>query len=97
MIDLNDIASQCAECARKRGKTKGDVEHWQTAGGISDELMEFIKASENEPSGHLPEYTEAVEELADVLIVCLTELNRRNVDVERVITDKLEFNKHRDV
>ena len=44
MIDLNITASLCAENAKKRGKVGYDVLHWQTAGGISEELMEFIKA-----------------------------------------------------
>lgn len=97
MIDLNITASLCAENAKKRGKVGYDVLHWQTAGGISEELMEFIKAEESKPSEHIPEYTEAEEELADILITCLTELSRRNVDVERIITMKMEFNEHRDV
>ena len=57
--------------------------------------MEFIKANEEKPSEHLPEYTEAQEELADILITCLTELDRRKVDVEEIIMKKIEFNKIR--
>ena len=43
MIDLNITASLCAENAKRRGKVGYDVSHWLTAGGISEELMEFIK------------------------------------------------------
>lgn len=97
MIDINSIASLCAETAFKRGKISDSVEHWKTAGGISEELMEFIKADESKPSEHIPEYTEAEEELADILITCLTELNRRSVDIEKIVIDKVVFNQKRDV
>ena len=95
MIDLNNIASLCAENAKNRGKVGYDVSHYLTACCIYDELDEFDKASEKAHSDHLPEYTEAQEELADILITCLTELHRRNVDVEAIITKKLEFNQNR--
>lgn len=48
-----------------------------------------------EKSEHLPEYTQAQEELADVLICCLAELHRRGVDVERIVKENIEFNKTR--
>lgn len=95
MIDLNALSSNCHKIATKRGKVGDKVIHWKSAGSISDELMEFIKANEESPSEHLPEYTEAQEELADILITCLTELDRRNVDVEEIIMKKIEFNKIR--
>ena len=95
MIDLNALSSTCHKIAIKRGKIGDKAIHWSSASGISDELMEFIKASEEKPSEHLPEYTEAQEELADILITCLTELDRRKVDVEEIIIKKIEFNKIR--
>lgn len=95
MINLNNIAALCAENAKKRGKVGYDVSHYLTSCGIYNELDEFDKASEKAHSDHLPEYTEAQEELADILITCLTELYRRNVDVEAIITKKLEFNQNR--
>lgn len=95
MIDLNNIAALCAENAKKRGKVGNKVLHGITWCSLDDELEEFYKASESKPSYHLPEYTEAQEELADILITCLTELHRRNVDVEAIITKKLEFNQNR--
>lgn len=95
MIDLIRISKECSETAFRRGQIGENVEHWPSAGSISGELMEFIKADENKPSEHLSGYTEAQEELADILIVCLTELNRRGVDVEKLIIEKTEFNKTR--
>ena len=95
MVNLNTLAKSCQEIAAKRGKITSDLAHWPSAGSISEELMEFIRASEEKPSEHLPQYTEAQEELADILIVCLTELDRRGVDIEEIIIDKIAFNKTR--
>lgn len=95
MINLNNTAALCAENAKKRGKVDQEVSHLVTWWCISNELSEFNIASETDPSEHIPEYTEAQEELADILITCLTELHRRNVDVEAIITKKLESNQNR--
>lgn len=95
MINLNNTAALCAENAKNRGKVGYDVSHILTWWSISNELKEFYGASETGPSEHIPEYTEAQEELADILITCLTELHRRNVDIEAIITKKLEFNQNR--
>lgn len=92
---INDLAKQAHETAVRRGKTSEDALHLDTFFGILSELKEFREAGEMEKSEHLPEYTQAQEELADVLICCLTELHRRGVDVERIIKEKIEFNKTR--
>lgn len=92
---INDLAKQAHETAVKRGKTSEDASHLDTFFGILSELKEFREASEIDPSEHLPEYTQAQEELTDVLICCLTELHRRGVDVERIVKEKVEFNKTR--
>ena len=92
---ISDLARQAFNTAIIRGKTSKDLSHDETFFGILEELREFREASEVEKSEHLPEYTQAQEELTDVLICCLTELHRRGVDVERIIKDKIEFNKTR--
>lgn len=92
---INDLAKQAHETAVRRGKTSEDASHLDIFFGILSELKEFREASEIDPSEHLPEYTETQEELADVLICCLTELHRRGVDVEKIIKAKIEFNKTR--
>lgn len=76
----------------KRRKVGENVIHHLTWCSLNAELDEFLEADEQAPSGHIPEYTEAQEELADILITCLTELHRRNVDIEGIITKKLTFN-----
>lgn len=92
---INDLAKQAHETAVRRGKTSEDALHLDTFFGILSELKEFREASEIDPSEHLPEYTEAQEELADVLICCLTELHRRDTNVEEILKAKIEFNKTR--
>ena len=58
-------------------------------------LTSFLQASECKPSEHLPEYAEAVEELADIALVALTELSRRGVNVEKVLLLKSMYNERR--
>ena len=53
------------------------------------------KASEIDPSEHLPQYTASVEELADIAISALTELYARVDNVEEVIVAKINYNKTR--
>lgn len=69
--------------------------HRESYVAILRELGEYDLASELTKSEHLPQYTEAEEELADVLIVCLTELHRRGTNVEEIVKAKIEFNKTR--
>ena len=95
MENINQLAQTAYETAIIRGKTAKDMNHDDTFFGILSELKEFREASEVEKSEHLPEYTQAQEELTDVLICCLTELHRRGVDVEEIIKAKVEYNKKR--
>lgn len=92
---INELAKMAFNTAIIRGKTAKDMNHLDTFFSIFSELKEFREASEIDRSEHLPEYTQAQEELTDVLICCLTELHRRGVDVEKIIKDKVEFNKTR--
>ena len=93
---INDLAKQAHETAVKREKTSEDASHLDTFFSILSELKEFREASEVDPSEHLPEYTQAQEELTDVLICCLTELHRSGVDVEEILKAKINYNKTRD-
>ena len=95
ILHINDLARQAFDTAIIRGKTNKDLSHNDTFFGILEELKEFRQASEVTKSEHLPEYTEAQEELADVLIWCLTELHRRGTNIEEILKAKIEFNKTR--
>lgn len=92
---INELAQTAFNTAIIRGKTSKDTTHDDTFFGILEELKEFREASEVDPSEHLPQYTQAQEELTDVLICCLTELHRRGVDVEEILKAKIEYNKKR--
>ena len=82
---INQLAQTAFDTAIIRRKTARDMNHLDTFFSILSELKEFREASEVEKSEHLPEYTQASEELTYVLICCLTELHRRGVDVQRII------------
>lgn len=69
--------------------------HGESYAAIFRELNEYDLASELTKSEHLPQYTEAEEELTDVLIVCLTELHRRGTNIEEIVKAKISFNKTR--
>lgn len=96
MIDLNQIADACRKTALRRGKINERLSHWEAAVSLRCELDEYTNSSEHVLSEHLPEYTEAQEELADIIIVCLTDLSRRKVDIEALIKAKLTFNQNRE-
>lgn len=96
---MNTIAKLTHDTAIRRGKfiltdDKSQM-HRESHDCILDELREFSFASEVIKSKHLPGYTEAQEELADILICCLTELHRRGVNIEELVKAKVEFNKTR--
>lgn len=99
MVDLNNIAQQTYETAIRRGKvvpTESKKEmHEECHSAILGELTEFAMASERRESIHLKGYTEAEEEMIDILITCLTGLRRRGTDIEKLLLDKIEFNKKR--
>lgn len=95
MIDLTTIARISFESALRRKKTKAEIVHKDDAISLSQEFTEFYQARETAPSEHLPKYTEAQEELADIMISCLTELYKRGTDIEGIILEKITFNQQR--
>lgn len=92
---LNMLSARSYASAVNRGKTSSVCTHNDTFWGIFEELKEFREAYENTPSEHLPDYSQAQEELADILICCLTELHRRGVDIDKLILDKIQYNEER--
>lgn len=91
---LNTLAQEAYKNALKRGKINPEDDHETRWSGIWQELDEFHHATDN-PSEHLPQYTERQEELADVLICCLTELHHEGVDVQKIIEEKITYNNKR--
>ena len=94
-MGLKEKASKAFHNALRRGKTSIYNSHQQDTESIMIEVNEFAEASEDKKSVHLPEYTEAQEELADILICCMTELVKRGVNVDKIIDAKIKFNENR--
>lgn len=102
-MDLNKFGKRAFTCATKRKKISGGTSatltaeelHEETMRGLREEVMEVENASEVFPSDHLPQYSEAVEELVDVAIVTITELYRRGVDIDQALHEKMKFNERR--
>ena len=98
-MDLNKFGKRAYKCALKRHKVYetniSEELHMSTIESVFSEANEVKIASETESSPHLPQYTEVAEELADVAIVALTELNRRGVDIEAILHEKMKYNEQR--
>lgn len=95
MGELNKIAQKAYNNAVLRKKVTLYSSHQEDVDSLMEEMKEFAEASETKDSEHLPLYTEADEELADILISCLTELFKRGVNVDKLVDDKMEFNEKR--
>lgn len=94
-MGFQEKASKAFYNALRRGKTSIYNSHQQDTESIMIEVNELAEASEDKKSEHLPEYTEAQEELADILICCMTELVKRGVNVDKIVDDKIKFNENR--
>lgn len=95
--DVNVLASFSYDLAIKRAKTSLNLSIDDICNGIGEELKELRNATEN-PSEHIPDYTEQQEELADVILAGLTELRKiceGKCYVSDVLSAKIEFNKNR--
>lgn len=95
-MDLTTLSRMAFESAIKRKKTKIGLSPAETAKGIQAEVKELSKARPFEPSPHISRYTEVEEELADILICCLTELYARGCNVQQVLEAKIAYNAIRD-
>lgn len=94
-MDLNKAARRAYNNALARGKVTKVVNHEETVRTLAEEFEEMDRASESEASEHLREYTEVQEELADIIIGAMTELMKRDTDIELLIHRKLKFNEAR--
>lgn len=98
-MNIDAIANRSLSVALKRGKispyTDDKSLHLESLRGLCEELAEFSAASETTRSKHLPAFSEAEEELADIALVALTELSRRSISVEQLLLTKISFNENR--
>lgn len=96
---IDYMALQSLIIAMKRGKTTfGNTSQEDIYNDLLSELDEYRQATDG-PSEHLPQYTQKMEELADIIIVGMTELNKlcgnANIRVSDVLIAKTEFNMNR--
>lgn len=98
MNDIDFIAMWSFVLACKRGKTRMELSHEDVCNGIEAELNELREATD-EPSEHIPQFTQRQEELADIILSAATELlkecSKTCVLTSDVIKAKIEYNKQR--
>lgn len=94
-MDLNKAARRVYKNALACGKVTKTVNHEETVSTLSEEFEEMRRASEEESSEHLREYTKMQEELADIIIGSMTELMKRGTDIELLLHRKLKLNEAR--
>jgi NTP pyrophosphatase (non-canonical NTP hydrolase) len=92
---MNTLARQAFESAIKRNKHRVGQPLATSVASIQEELDELAQSDPSKPSPHIPMYTETEEELADILIACMTELYARGVPVLNIIRKKINFNRGR--
>lgn len=95
LTDIDIIAIQSFTSACSRGKTSLKMTHEEVCNGIEEEFKEFRDATD-EPSEHIPPFTQKQEELADIILAAATELFKLCIKDENlpseVIKAKIKFN-----
>lgn len=90
-MGINNLAAISHEIAKTRGQL--DRPWFESLEGEVSELKACVRDMPCEfTSKHISSFTETEEELADVILVCLTTLHSRNVDIEKLLTEKCKFN-----
>ena len=97
---LNDLAERAVICAYRRNKinpmqSKENLFKSQKK-AVHEEAVELLIAKGNVISEHIPQYTEDVEEAADVIISTLVYLRLAGVDINEVIEAKMKYNEKRE-
>ena len=89
--NVNLLAVRSWAAAVRRGQVGDNTRHEDRVRAIRGELREFERATV-EASEHLPGFTEQQEELADIILVCLTSLCELKTDVGDMLDQKIKFN-----
>ena len=93
MIDLNQLKEECFKSAFRRFPNSSSADVIKK---MYEEVFELEDAYiSNDISVHCSELMAVEEELADVILACLTFAKCENIDIERALIIKNEFNKTR--
>jgi len=95
-VSINELAERAYNSALQRGKIHNKyINHDETVSSLAEEFNEFILADECQKSPHITDVSHAVEELTDLIIVCMTELYRRDINIDEMLLSKIMFNESR--
>jgi NTP pyrophosphatase (non-canonical NTP hydrolase) len=98
MTDLKQLAEDSFASTLMRNPNGSDYDNIQKMYEEVHELeTAYLIEDEDNPSisEHCPELTAVEEELADVVLACLVFAKCENIDVEKALRIKNEFNKTR--
>ncbi len=96
--NLNAIARECHENSRRAGWYDNPPSVAVRVALIHSEVSELLEADRhgNPPSDHLPQFSAAAEEMADILIRVLDMAASTGVDfIGEVVAAKLAYNRNR--
>lgn len=89
--ELNYIADSALATAMRRSKVSPDTSFQDWINAIQSEVDELAAASNN-PSCHIPHFTERQEEAIDIMITVLSFLASEKVNIVDLLTEKTLFN-----
>ena len=88
---MNLLMVRSWAAAVRRGQVDERTRHEDRVRAIRGELREFERATV-EALEHLPGFTEQQEELADIILVCLTSMYEMKTNVSDLLDQKIKFN-----
>jgi len=95
-LDINKLAKECQFSVERRGFRISTYEQLRKVQEEFEELCACIAdGNGNKPSHHCPELVCSEEASADLILSTLTFMSSKNMDIERILTIKNEFNKTR--
>ena len=89
MSTINDLVAEAHETAIEKGWWDSPRSTLECIALIHCELSEAVEAHRKEDNAHV------IEELADVLIRVFDLCGAHNWDLEKAVTDKMAYNRHR--